>query len=71
MAKELLLEIGLEEMPAHVVTPSMKQLEQKTAKFLDEHQLSYDTIETFSTPKEHFHFLIHLIYLYIFVQKAA
>ncbi|EOS7801675.1 glycine--tRNA ligase subunit beta [Enterococcus hirae] len=51
MAKELLLEIGLEEMPAHVVTPSMKQLEQKTAKFLDEHQLSYDTIETFSTPR--------------------
>lgn len=29
MAKDLLLEIGLEEMPAHVVTPSMKQLEEK------------------------------------------
>ncbi|MFS0988029.1 glycine--tRNA ligase subunit beta [Enterococcus durans] len=51
MAKDLLLEIGLEEMPAHVVTPSMKQLEQKTAKFLDEHQLTYDSIETFSTPR--------------------
>ena len=47
MAKDLLLEIGLEEMPAHVVTPSMKQLEEKTAKFLDENQLTYDTIETF------------------------
>ena len=33
MAKDLLLEIGLKEMPAHVVTPSMKQLEEKTAKF--------------------------------------
>ena len=51
MAKDLLLEIGLEEMPAHVVTPSMKQLEQKTAKFLDEHRLTYDSIETFSTPR--------------------
>ena len=51
MAKDLLLEIGLEEMPAHVVTPSMKQLEEKTAKFLDENQLTYDTIETFTTPR--------------------
>lgn len=51
MAKDLLLEIGLEEMPAHVVTPSMKQLEQKTAKFLNEHRLTYDSIETFSTPR--------------------
>lgn len=51
MTKDLLLEIGLEEMPAHVVTPSMKQLEEKTAKFLDENQLTYDTIETFSTPR--------------------
>ncbi|MBF8808324.1 MAG: glycine--tRNA ligase subunit beta [Enterococcus lacertideformus] len=51
MAKDLLLEIGLEEMPAQVVTPSMKQFEQKAIKFLDEQQLSYDTIETFSTPR--------------------
>ncbi|MGM9904334.1 MAG: glycine--tRNA ligase subunit beta [Enterococcus sp.] len=51
MAKDLLLEIGLEEMPAHVVTPSMKQLEQKTMAFLEENQLSYDSIETFSTPR--------------------
>ena len=33
MAKDLLLEIGLEEMPAHVVTPSMKQLEEKQQRF--------------------------------------
>ncbi|MEY8445129.1 glycine--tRNA ligase subunit beta [Enterococcus ratti] len=51
MAKDLLLEIGLEEMPAQVVTSSMKQLKQKTAKFLEEHQLSYASIETFSTPR--------------------
>ena len=29
MAHTFLLEIGLEEMPAHVVTPSIKQLVQK------------------------------------------
>lgn len=33
MAKDLLLEIGLEEIPAHVVTPSMKQLEEKQQNF--------------------------------------
>lgn len=51
MAKNLLLEIGLEEMPAHVVWPSIKQLEDKTAKFLEDQKLSYDSIETFSTPR--------------------
>lgn len=51
MAKELLLEIGLEELPAHIVTPSMKQLEEKTRKFLDEQQLTYDEIRAFSTPR--------------------
>ncbi len=33
MAQNLLLEIGLEELPAHVVTPSMKQL-QENGSFL-------------------------------------
>lgn len=35
MAKNFLLEIGLEELPAHVVTPSMKQLEQKIDRRTD------------------------------------
>lgn len=51
MAKDLLLEIGLEEMPAHVVTPSMRQLEERVIAFLDEHQLSYESVESFSTPR--------------------
>ena len=29
MAHSYLLEIGLEEMPAHVVTPSIKQLHER------------------------------------------
>lgn len=51
MAKNLLLEIGLEEMPAHVVAPSSKQLEAKVTKFLEEQNLNFDTIKSFSTPR--------------------
>lgn len=51
MAKDLLLEIGLEEMPAHVVTPSRLQLEQKVVQFLDENKLTYETVQSFSTPR--------------------
>lgn len=51
MSHNFLLEIGLEEMPAHVVTPSVAQLKEKTAKFLEENRLAFDSIETFSTPR--------------------
>ena len=51
MAKDLLLEIGLEEMPAHVVTPSRIQLEEKVIKYLDEHHLDYETVQSFATPR--------------------
>ncbi|WP_207696086.1 glycine-tRNA ligase beta subunit [Enterococcus sp. DIV0212c] len=51
MAKDLLLEIGLEEMPAHIVSPSRLQLEQKVVKFLDENNLNYETVQSFSTPR--------------------
>ncbi|MGX7245183.1 glycine--tRNA ligase subunit beta [Enterococcus quebecensis] len=51
MAKDLLLEIGLEEMPAHIVSPSRLQLEQKIVKFLDENNLTYETVQSFSTPR--------------------
>ena len=35
MTKNLLVELGLEELPAYVVTPSEKQLGEKMAAFLD------------------------------------
>lgn len=34
MSHTFLMEIGLEEIPAHVVTPSAAQLVEKTEKFL-------------------------------------
>lgn len=51
MAKDLLLEIGLEEIPAHIVSPSRLQLENKIVKFLDENNLTYETVQSFSTPR--------------------
>jgi glycyl-tRNA synthetase beta chain len=51
MAQNLLLEIGLEEMPAHVVTPSMKQLQQKAVEFLTAQSLEFSSIEAYSTPR--------------------
>ena len=51
MTKNLLVELGLEELPAYVVTPSEKQLGEKMAAFLGENRLSYESIQTFSTPR--------------------
>lgn len=51
MAHTFLLEIGLEEIPAHVVTPSVQQLMQKMAQFLDANRISYETITPYSTPR--------------------
>ena len=51
MTKNLLVELGLEELPAYVVTSSEKQLGEKMAAFLDNNRLSYESIQTFSTPR--------------------
>lgn len=51
MTKTYLLEIGLEEMPAHVVRPSVEQLAAKTKQFLQEQRLDFKTIKTFATPR--------------------
>ena len=48
---DYLLEIGLEDMPAHVVTPSLNQLAQKTAKYLKENGLAFGEIKKYATPR--------------------
>ncbi|WEV44816.1 glycine--tRNA ligase subunit beta [Streptococcaceae bacterium ESL0687] len=48
---EYLLEIGLEEMPAHLVTPSINQLVERMEKFLVENRVQFDSVEKFSTPR--------------------
>ena len=46
MTKNLLVELGLEELPAYVVTPSEKQLGKRMAAFLNDKRLAFDSIQT-------------------------
>ncbi|WP_285768946.1 glycine--tRNA ligase subunit beta [Peribacillus sp. SI8-4] len=49
--RDLLLEIGLEELPARFVTASMNQLSDKVQKWLTEKAIGFGTVEAFSTPR--------------------
>lgn len=49
--KDLLLEIGLEEMPARFVTNSMNQLSEKIKSWLESKQIGYGEVQAFSTPR--------------------
>ena len=51
MANSYLLEVGVEEMPAHVVTPSIKQLHKRVADYLKEERISFDSIKEYATPR--------------------
>lgn len=52
MAKHsFLLEVGVEEMPAHVVTPSEDQLKDRVAKYLKDSRISFGEIKEYSTPR--------------------
>ena len=46
-----LLEIGLEEMPAHLVSPAIDQLVERAADFMKENRLQYGDIKPVSTPR--------------------
>ncbi|MGM9922874.1 MAG: glycine--tRNA ligase subunit beta [Bacillus sp. (in: firmicutes)] len=49
--KDLLLEIGLEELPARFVTDSIEQLANKIEAWLQEKKISYREIKHYSTPR--------------------
>ncbi|HEP1827153.1 TPA: glycine--tRNA ligase subunit beta [Streptococcus suis] len=51
MTKNLLVELGLEELPAYIVTPAMHQLRDRMATFLTDNRLAFDSIDVFSTPR--------------------
>lgn len=51
MAKDLLLEIGLEEVPARFVRGAMNQLKDKTVKWLAESRISHGEVEAYATPR--------------------
>lgn len=51
MKDTFLLEIGLEEIPAHLVTSSANQLLKRSIDFFKEKRLAYDDIKVYSTPR--------------------
>lgn len=51
MAKDFLLEVGIEEMPARFLGPALTQLKEITAKTLQEQRITYTDIQTYGTPR--------------------
>lgn len=51
MSHNVLLEIGLEEMPANVITQSRIQLMQRIEKFLTENRLAFGEVKSYATPR--------------------
>ena len=49
--RNLLLEIGLEELPARFVTTSMNQLGEKVQKWFSEKAIEFGNVEVFSSPR--------------------
>lgn len=50
-ARDFLLEIGVEEMPAQFMPPALKQLKDLAAKGLAEARLNYQELKTYGTPR--------------------
>lgn len=46
-----LLEVGVEEVPARLLTDALDQLEKNAKKYLEEERISYDSITKYSTPR--------------------
>ena len=51
MSKELLLEIGTEEIPAHVMPGILKELAEKAQKALEEQRIPFRAVKTMGTPR--------------------
>jgi glycyl-tRNA synthetase beta chain len=51
MTKQLLLEIGMEEVPARFIRGAAEQLEQKLTKWLSESRISFSTVQLYATPR--------------------
>ena len=51
MRKSLLLEIGLEELPAQYVRTSSEQLATRVEDFFKQENLSFESVEAFATPR--------------------
>jgi glycyl-tRNA synthetase beta chain len=54
MAKELLLEVGLEEVPSHYLPNTLNQMRDQASRMLQEHRLPYKKITSLATPRRLF-----------------
>lgn len=51
MAKDVLFEIGLEELPARFIDQAEKELKENTADWLNDLRIQYNSIHSYSTPR--------------------
>ncbi|MCL6457572.1 MAG: glycine--tRNA ligase subunit beta [Gorillibacterium sp.] len=51
MAKDLLLEIGMEEVPSKFVRSSSTQLAERVGKWLEESRIGFSTVKIYATPR--------------------
>jgi len=51
MNKQLLLEIGMEEVPARYIRGAAEQLQQKLMKWLSDSRISHSTVHLYATPR--------------------
>lgn len=51
MTKQLLLEIGMEEVPARFIRGAVEQLGQKLTKWLTASRISFSTVQLYATPR--------------------
>jgi glycyl-tRNA synthetase beta chain len=51
VAKDLLFEIGLEEVPARFVRAAMEQLKDRMTNWLDQSRITHGTVHAYATPR--------------------
>ncbi|WMT42403.1 glycine--tRNA ligase subunit beta [Paenibacillus sp. D2_2] len=51
MSKDLLFEIGLEEMPARFIRAAMEQLSERMSKWLDDSVITHGVVESYASPR--------------------
>src|SRR5699024_2945180 len=51
MTNQVLLEIGVEELPARFIDDAEQQLKTKTIAWLDENRVHFAAVESYSTPR--------------------
>ncbi|NEU26287.1 glycine--tRNA ligase subunit beta [Paenibacillus polymyxa] len=51
MSKDLLFEIGLEEVPARFIPNAIQQLKERMTAWLDSSRIAYSAVEAYATPR--------------------